>query len=347
MKKKLQVFVSSTYTDLIEERQAAVQAILDAGHIPAGMELFKSGKPLISTIHKWIDESDVYMLILGGRYGSIENKSDFSYTELEYKYALSKNMPVFAIVLSEDFLEEKAVTKGRENIFEIINPDKFELFKKYIEKNHVKFINKIDDIPSKISLQLEYILNDPDYNLGGWIQNNIITLSGSKEMDTYILNRISCAKDCVYHLSWKDYNPNGYSRPNYTEYNTFQNDLLKITQMKLKQQGFFYKDIFTFHKRDERINKMKNLIKYDNYWCGFFESNEQLQRFPKLHFLIIDNQEVIFACYDYKDNYCSTSNKEIVNIMLSYFEECWLLCNKIKDRDGLNQKLYETIIYNQ
>lgn len=33
MNRKLQVFVSSTYTDLIEERQAAVQAILDAGHI--------------------------------------------------------------------------------------------------------------------------------------------------------------------------------------------------------------------------------------------------------------------------------------------------------------------------
>ena len=32
MNKKLQVFVSSTYTDLIEERQAAVEAILDAGH---------------------------------------------------------------------------------------------------------------------------------------------------------------------------------------------------------------------------------------------------------------------------------------------------------------------------
>jgi hypothetical protein len=39
-KKKLQVFVSSTYTDMHEERQAAVEAILTAGHIPAGMELF-------------------------------------------------------------------------------------------------------------------------------------------------------------------------------------------------------------------------------------------------------------------------------------------------------------------
>ena len=38
--KKYQVFISSTYLDLIDERQAAVEAILKAGHIPAGMELF-------------------------------------------------------------------------------------------------------------------------------------------------------------------------------------------------------------------------------------------------------------------------------------------------------------------
>jgi hypothetical protein len=43
MKKKLQVFISSTYKDLRDERQAAVSAILKAGHIPAGMELFTSG----------------------------------------------------------------------------------------------------------------------------------------------------------------------------------------------------------------------------------------------------------------------------------------------------------------
>ena len=56
MNKKLQVFVSSTYTDLIEERQSAVQAILDAGHIPAGMELFKSGnRSQLETIYKWIN----------------------------------------------------------------------------------------------------------------------------------------------------------------------------------------------------------------------------------------------------------------------------------------------------
>lgn len=62
MNKKLQVFISSTYTDLEQERQAAVEAVLKAGHIPAGMELFKSAdESQKETITKWIRESDVYL----------------------------------------------------------------------------------------------------------------------------------------------------------------------------------------------------------------------------------------------------------------------------------------------
>ena len=62
--KRLQVFVSSTYIDLIEERQAAVQAILEAKHIPAGMELFTAGdQSQWEVIKHWIDQSDVYLLI--------------------------------------------------------------------------------------------------------------------------------------------------------------------------------------------------------------------------------------------------------------------------------------------
>ena len=65
MKRKLQVFISSTFSDMIEERQAAVAAVLKAGHIPAGMELLTAGdKSQMKTIERWIDESDVYMLIL-------------------------------------------------------------------------------------------------------------------------------------------------------------------------------------------------------------------------------------------------------------------------------------------
>jgi len=43
-KRKLQVFLSSTYEDLVDQRLAAMEAILAAGHIPAAMEQFAPGR---------------------------------------------------------------------------------------------------------------------------------------------------------------------------------------------------------------------------------------------------------------------------------------------------------------
>lgn len=109
------------------------------------MELFKAGKSQMETIQKWINESDVYILILGGRYGSIEEESGLSYIELEYKYALSKNMPVFSIVLNESFLHAKASKIGNNNVFDT-NKRKFKKFKTYVEQYIVRYVNNIDQI---------------------------------------------------------------------------------------------------------------------------------------------------------------------------------------------------------
>uniref|UniRef100_UPI0019544A3A DUF4062 domain-containing protein n=1 Tax=Enterobacter hormaechei TaxID=158836 RepID=UPI0019544A3A len=70
---------------LKEERKAAVEGILEAGHIPAGMELFTAGdQSQWKLIQDWIKGSDVYMLLAGARYGSIKPKSKKSYTHHEY-----------------------------------------------------------------------------------------------------------------------------------------------------------------------------------------------------------------------------------------------------------------------
>ncbi len=218
MNKKLQVFVSSTYNDLQEERQAAVEAILDAGHIPAGMELFKAGKSQMKTIHKWIDDSDVYMLILGGRYGSIEEDSGLSYTELEYRYAISKNMPVFAIVLDDSFLFTKAASDSKDSIFEKDNIDKYETFKKFVQTNIVKFAKNIDNISFIISTQLNHILDDPEYDLIGWIRdanekrNSSVSLSTTKigdytyeQIDRLLTSRnFTFKKICLINLGQSD-----------------------------------------------------------------------------------------------------------------------------------------------
>lgn len=98
---------------MLAERQAAVEAILRAGHIPAGMELFAAGdQSQLDTIRRWIEDSDAFMLILGGRYGSVERKIGKSYIQLEYEYAIEKGKPLFAAVISEDYLTAKVKAAG-------------------------------------------------------------------------------------------------------------------------------------------------------------------------------------------------------------------------------------------
>ncbi|MBA4109362.1 MAG: hypothetical protein C0487_07200 [Leptothrix sp. (in: Bacteria)] len=167
MKRKLQVFISSTFSDLIEERQAAVAAILKAGHIPAGMELFTAGdKSQMQTIERWIDESDVYMLILGGRYGTIEKISGISYTELEYDYAKQNGKTMFAVVTAEDALNEKVKNKGV-NFMERENPKELKIFREKVLSNISSFFSDGKDIRLCVHESLADLSENRD--LKGWI----------------------------------------------------------------------------------------------------------------------------------------------------------------------------------
>lgn len=97
MRKKYQVFLSSTYRDLEEERRLAIEEILKADCIPVGMELFPaSHDDPLRYIRKIIDESDYYLIIIAGRYGS--EHDNISFTEHEYNYAVSKKKKIIAFV---------------------------------------------------------------------------------------------------------------------------------------------------------------------------------------------------------------------------------------------------------
>lgn len=169
-KKKLQVFVSSTYIDLKEERQAAVQAILTAGHIPAGMELFSAGdQSQMEVIKRWIDESDVFLLILGGRYGSIEPESQKSYTHLEYEYALEKGKALFAVVITKEHLNEK-ITQFGMDVIETRNTDKLEKFRSLVSSRMVRFWSDSKDIKLAILETLSEFSRREE--LIGWIPGN-------------------------------------------------------------------------------------------------------------------------------------------------------------------------------
>jgi uncharacterized protein DUF4062 len=96
--KRYQVFISSTYADLKEERRAVIQAVIELNCIPAGMELFPAAdEEQFAFIKRVIDDCDYYLLIIAGRYGSI-GADGVSYTEKEFDYAVSRGLPIVALI---------------------------------------------------------------------------------------------------------------------------------------------------------------------------------------------------------------------------------------------------------
>ena len=149
MEIKHQVFVSSTFRDLIEERKAVIHALLELDCIPAGMELFPAAdEDAWSLIKEVIDGCDYYILIIAGKYGST-NSEGISYTELEFDYAVESGKPVIAF-LHEDIesliatnVEKSA--KGRKSL---------KAFREKAQQKHCKYWSTSDDLGGKVSRSL-------------------------------------------------------------------------------------------------------------------------------------------------------------------------------------------------
>lgn len=95
--KRYQVFISSTYQDLAEGRSALYRALLPLGFMPCGMSMHGAGDQTWSTIKKLIDECDYFILLSGGRYGSL-TPTGVGFTHMEYVYASAKQKPILILL---------------------------------------------------------------------------------------------------------------------------------------------------------------------------------------------------------------------------------------------------------
>lgn len=117
--KRYQVFISSTFEDLREERRAVQDVVITTGDFPVQMESFPAAdEDVFEFIKSLIDQCDYYVLIIGGRYGTIADDG-LSYTHKEFRYAVSKGVPVLVMLngqpgkISTDKSEETAAGKKR------------------------------------------------------------------------------------------------------------------------------------------------------------------------------------------------------------------------------------------
>lgn len=167
MEKRYQVFVSSTYADLHDERQEVMQALLELDCIPAGMELFPAAsEDQWTLIRKVIDDCDYYMVIIGGRYGSLGPKG-LSYTEMEYRYALETRKPVLGFVHRNPELLPvircEATDEGKA---------KLAVFRQFVQEKMCRFWDSPADLGSQVSRSLvKLIKSNPGI---GWVRGNLV-----------------------------------------------------------------------------------------------------------------------------------------------------------------------------
>ena len=105
---KLSVFVGSPKRDLADVRMQIIQSILEAGHVPDGMELWAADpRPTLKTIAEKLQMCDLHVVVLGSNYGSVIESEGVGFTEWEYDQSFRAGRPVIAFLL-----EEKAVNRA-------------------------------------------------------------------------------------------------------------------------------------------------------------------------------------------------------------------------------------------
>jgi Domain of unknown function (DUF4062) len=163
--KRYQVFVSSTFRDLEDERQEVMHALLELDCMPSGMELFPAAnESQWNLIKKVIDDCDYYILIVAGRYGSVA-PDGLSYTEMEYRYALDIGKPIISFLhrnpgqIVADKTEQ--APEGKERLAN---------FRALVEKRLCKHWESPAELGSVVSRSLiQLIKSEPGI---GWVRAN-------------------------------------------------------------------------------------------------------------------------------------------------------------------------------
>ncbi len=166
MDKRYQVFVSSTYVDLKEERRQVIQRIIEMDCIPAGMELFPAAdEEQFQFIKRVIDDCDYYLLIIGGRYGSVASDGT-SYTEKEFDYAVSRGLRVIALVHENP----DEIPLGKSEKDQLLR-EKLKIFtQKAATDRLVKYWKSADELSALVVLSLASTIKM--FPAVGWVRAN-------------------------------------------------------------------------------------------------------------------------------------------------------------------------------
>ena len=145
-----QVFLSSTYDDLVGYREVAIETIRRFGWLSIAMEDFlsKDERPKDLCLDL-IKKCDIYLGIFAHRYGHIPKVDSQSITEQEYRCARAAGIECLIFIIKEDYpWPKKWIDRGK-NEKSLLN------LKKELCSNHtISFFTNEDNLSTLISASL-------------------------------------------------------------------------------------------------------------------------------------------------------------------------------------------------
>ena len=159
---------------------------------------------------------------------------------------------------------------------------------------------------------------------------HIEVFASAVEQDKYLAKRIKAAKKEVCDLSWKERISAGYAlKSRVRSTRTYESSI------KTACEKVVYREVFVFSD-ERRKEKLKRRLAENKvgYSCRYFSG--QLAT-PRLQFVLIDGEEIIFASSAYP-KLCAIKHKALSEIFGAYYNEVWNAAIPIKDGDVINQE---------
>ena len=177
--KRYQIFISSTFKDLEEERRAVQDAIISMGDFPVQMESFPAtDEAQMDFIRPLIEQSDYYVLIIGGRYGT-EDEDGLSFTHKEFRYAVEKGVPVLVMLHGKP----ETIAAGKSESTEAGKAKLQELIKEAENKRIRKTWNSVDELKLRVREALDHAKRSKPRT--GWVRgDSIASFDALEELNT-------------------------------------------------------------------------------------------------------------------------------------------------------------------
>lgn len=181
---KKQIFISSTYIDLVSHRESIWELLQSFNVSISGMEKFGARTEVpLETCIKEVEGSDIYIGIIGMRYGSIEKESKKSFSQLEYEKAKKLGKEILIFIIDEDN------SKINPKHIDFENYESLRNFKSILKTNHtIDIFRDENDLITKLNSSLRKIL-EPE-NIKKYYRPKKIECSVQKfivEEETWIL----------------------------------------------------------------------------------------------------------------------------------------------------------------